>query len=311
MKKFLFFVITTFCFFIFTDFISAKTDISLSETDITFSKEKIFAEDEIKIYARVFNVGDSDVFGFVVFSNNGKEITEPQQISLKPNTYDDVFINWKAKEGDNNIETKITGSNPMDDNLENNSIAKKSIFVDFDTDKDGIGDKNDIDIDNDGLTNEEEAEKKTNPKNFDTDRDNINDKIDIFPLDRNEWRDTDEDGVGDNSDADIDEDGISNEEEIHKYGTSPFNSDSDGDKTLDWIEISSGKNPNLADADDISKNDFWMEIKSNLIKWIIFLIDSVSLYFRIPKLYIYFGLGTTPLLIILLLVWKIKKRKNR
>lgn len=283
----------------------------MSESDIVFSKDKIFTGEDIRIYARVFNGGDSDVFGFVSFSNNGKEIAGPQPISIKPNTYDDVFINWKAIDGESHIEAKIIGINPPDDNPENNSTVKKTIFADFDTDNDGTGDGNDADIDNDGLTNEEETEKKTDPKNSDTDEDSVNDKIDIFPLDKNEWRDTDKDGIGDNADSDIDGDEISNEEEIQKYGTNPLNPDSDGDKTLDWIEISLGRNPNLTDTDSNSENDLWAKIKSNTAAWATSLIDSVASYFKIPKQYIYFGLGGAFLLIILLLVWKIKRRKNK
>lgn len=310
-KKFFTFFVIFAVFSFFVNLASAKTDLSLSEADITFSKEQIFAEDEVKIYARIFNSGDGDVFGFVSFSNNGKEIADPQPISVKPNTYDDVFINWKATNGDNNIGAKIVGSNPLDDNPENNSVAKKSVFVDFDTDKDGIGDKNDTDIDNDGLTNEEETEKKTDPQNPDTDDDKINDKIDVFPLDKNEWRDTDGDKIGDNGDTDIDGDKISNEEEIQKYGTNPLNPDSDGDKVLDWVEISSGKNPNLADTNNDSGNDFWTKIKSNPMAWTASLIDSIASYFKIPKQYIYFGLGGLILLIILFIAWKIKRKKNR
>jgi len=44
---------------------------------------------------------------------------------------------------------------------------------------------------------------------------------DVFPLDPNEWRDTDADGIGDNRDLDDDNDGYSDEEEI-KRGTDPL-----------------------------------------------------------------------------------------
>lgn len=311
IKKVFLFTLAGFYFLSFVGLVSAKTDLSLSETDITFSKERIFAGDTVKIYARVFNIGDSDVFGFVVFSNNDKEMAEPQPISVKPNTYDDVFIDWKATDGENNIGAKIVGNNPPDDNPENNSTVKKSVFVDFDTDKDGIGDKNDTDIDNDELTNEEEKEKGTNPQNPDSDDDKINDKIDVFPLDKNEWRDTDGDGIGDNGDVDIDGDEISNDEEIQKYGTNPLNPDSDGDKILDWVEISSGRDPNKADADNVSVNGLWASIKSNPFAWTASLIDSIASYFKIPKQYIYFGFGGALLLIILFMVWKIKWKRKR
>ena len=107
----------------------AKTDLSIAETDLTFSKDLFVVNETVKIYARIFNVGDTDVSGFVVFSDNDKEISIPQQISVRPNTYDDVFIDWKAVAGNNIITAKIIGTNPSDENTQNNSTKKKDIFV--------------------------------------------------------------------------------------------------------------------------------------------------------------------------------------
>jgi hypothetical protein len=44
---------------------------------------------------------------------------------------------------------------------------------------------------------------------------------DVFPLDPKEWRDTDGDGIGDNTDLDDDNDGYSDQEE-RKHGTDPL-----------------------------------------------------------------------------------------
>ena len=70
----------------------AKVDLSLKVSDITFSKEDPLEGDKIRIFARIFNVGDVDVYGFVVFLINDEIITDPQPISIKASTYDDVFI---------------------------------------------------------------------------------------------------------------------------------------------------------------------------------------------------------------------------
>jgi hypothetical protein len=69
-----------------------------------------------------------------------------------------------------------------------------------DTDGDGEGDACDLDDDNDGLTDEDEANRGTDPLDPDTDDDGVDDGTDVFPLDPNEWADTDGDGWGDNSD---------------------------------------------------------------------------------------------------------------
>jgi len=44
----------------------------------------------------------------------------------------------------------------------------------------------------------------------DTDGDGYDDSVDLFPNDITEWIDTDLDGIGNNSDPDIDGDGLSN-----------------------------------------------------------------------------------------------------
>jgi len=118
----------------------AKTDLSISETDITFSKNDILEGNNVRIYARVFNIGESDVFGFVSFLAGAKEIGSPQPISLRPNTYDDVFVDWQPVAGKYDITAKIIGQNLSDDNLGNNATIKKGIVVSADKNKNGIAD---------------------------------------------------------------------------------------------------------------------------------------------------------------------------
>ena len=89
----------------------AKADLSLNVSDITFSKEEALAGDKVRVFARVFNVGDQDVYGFVAFLINDKEIAEPQPVSVKVNTYDDVFIDWIFTQGNFDVEAKIIATN--------------------------------------------------------------------------------------------------------------------------------------------------------------------------------------------------------
>jgi hypothetical protein len=113
------------------------------------------------------------------------------------------------------------------------------------------------DDDDDGLTNYQEiVEKGTNPTLPDTDGDNVKDGDDAFPLDINEWLDTDGDGIGDNADTDDDGDGLSDEDEIHIHGTNPKRADSDGDGLSDPAELLTHlTNPNLADTDSDGLSD--------------------------------------------------------
>lgn len=161
----------------------AKTDLSITEKDITFSKENIFEGETVRIFARIFNVGDTDVLGNAIFLNNNKAIAEPQAISVRAQNYDDVFADWKPKSGVYDIELKITNTNLKDENLNNNTSIKKGYLVDLDTDTDTIGNSKDDDDDNDGLADKEELDKKTDPKKQDTDQDGSIDSADEFPLD--------------------------------------------------------------------------------------------------------------------------------
>lgn len=70
----------------------------------------------------------------------------------------------------------------------------------------------------------------------DKDGDKYQDNIDAFPLDPNEWLDTDEDKIGNNADQDDDNDGLSDIFEEQFSFTDPLNTDTDGNGTPDGLE---------------------------------------------------------------------------
>ena len=228
----------------------AKTDLSIIGTDITFSKDEPVEGDSVRAFARVFNMGDTDVYGFVVFFDNGKEISDPQPISVKINTYDDVFIDWPVKPGVHTIQAKIVGTNLFDEDSGNNIAVKDDYFVDLDTDGDKVGNKKDNDDDNDGLVDEKEFAAGTDPLDPDSDGDRVRDNIDPFPMDSKEWRDSDADGLGDNADTDDDNDGLLDDDELFVWGSNPTNPDSDGDSFSDKKEVDLGTNLLKKDSDE-------------------------------------------------------------
>ncbi len=84
------------------------------------------------------------------------------------------------------------------------------------------GQEANMDYDNDGVDNEDDAFPYDPSETMDTDGDGWGDNTDAFPNDATEWLDTDGDGVGDNADTDYDGDGTDDDQE-----------DSDGDGVND------------------------------------------------------------------------------
>jgi len=97
----------------------------------------------------------------------------------------------------------------------------------------------DGDEDQDGLTNSDERELRTDIFNPDTDRDGLPDKWEVDNDTNPRVNDTNDDPDGD---------GLTNGEE-YSYGTDPLSADSDGDGYTDRQEIAHGGDPR--DPDDI------------------------------------------------------------
>src|SRR3989344_52315 len=282
MKKLWLIFIVTVALLSVANFGFAKTDISLAQTDITFSQDNIVEGNSVKIYARVYNVGDTDVLGQVIFLNNGSQMPSPQPVSLKPGTYDDVFINWKPMAGEYSIEAKITGIIPADEESSNNSV-KKEVFIDSDTDQDGIGNKKDPDIDGDKLENEKEETIGTSPTKADTDGDKVNDNTDAFPLDKTKWE----------SETNIFE--SNNTETNFKDSQAIAGASDEADTNSIWYKLTKGSGE---------------KIKLNPNKFPLSMLNFAALFFGIDANYIYFAAAVLLLIIILFLLGLRKKKKK-
>ena len=113
------------------------------------------------------------------------------------------------------------------------STVTFSLFIDADTDGDGIGDRTDPDIDGDGIPNISDV---------DINGDGVLDN----------GTDIDGDGINDANDTDIDGDGVPNAQETLD-GTNPNvpgAKDTDGDGVPDYIEVQQGTNPTIPGAKD-------------------------------------------------------------
>jgi hypothetical protein len=220
-------------------------DISINSPDLRFSKQFFLEGDPIRIYATAKNNSNLDLLGVVRFYDNGKQISGDQPISIFGNKTDDVFIDWAPPSfGYHTISAKIFPWKPEIDNPGNNYVDEK-IYVEQDTDHDGLKNTLDEDDDGDGVNDDKDfapldakeqydtdGDGTGNNKDLDDDNDGVPDKFDEMPLDPNETTDTDKDGIGNIKDTDDDNDGIIDTEEDNT-GTDPLKADTDGDKIKD------------------------------------------------------------------------------
>ncbi len=134
-----------------------------------------------------------------------------------------------------------------------------------------------VDSDNDGLTDAEEAELGTNPEEPDTDLDTLTDgdEVNTSGTDPLLW-DTDAGGLPDDDEIliydtdpndpdddrgfDSDNDGVDDADEISMYCTSHLNSDTDADGIDDKTELDGDTDPCDADTDEDGVSD-GVEIK--------------------------------------------------
>ena len=142
----------------------------------------------------------------------------------------------------------LCGTDPLD-----------SSSIPIDTDSDGLYNCLDLDDDNDGLTDEEEIALGTDTLDTDTDNDNVDDLPDEFPLDPDEWADTDGDGIGDNADPDADGDGYLDEDELI-CGGNPLDlnsipQDYDGDLIPDCVDDNDDNDYCLDEFDNFPLNE--------------------------------------------------------
>ncbi len=207
--RFILGIILVFFFAPFSAQAATGADLSISASGIFFSEEVLVVGDSVRIYAQISNVGDVDVSGYVSFYQGSIPIGDSQVVSVRSGgTLDEVFVDFIVPSGDFNIRAEIRGTDPQDENPDND-VAITGLFTPIedadadgvedgedncpntanpsqtDTDEDGQGDACDDDDDNDTITDEVEEEIGTDPLDQDTDDDGVKDDEDVYPTDPN------------------------------------------------------------------------------------------------------------------------------
>jgi len=136
---------------------------------IWYSLDPFFPGDQIRIYSAMQNQAGFDIIGKIQFWVDDKLLTQ-FDFSVINGRLIEKWADWQATEGDHDISVRIIepkkveiGKDPVPITLKFSSIGTGKRFVDLDTDGDRIGNREDPDDDNDGVSDEEEIRLGTNP----------------------------------------------------------------------------------------------------------------------------------------------------
>jgi len=133
-----------------------------------YEKEIFFVGEPIRMYVAVRNNTGADLTGAVEFFVNGERI-ERNFIDALDGRIVESRADWTPGYGTSTIsatlsrtEISSTASGTKAVTL-TSAIADDIIFIDYDTDKDRVGDREDNDDDGDGISDEEEKAAGTDP----------------------------------------------------------------------------------------------------------------------------------------------------
>ncbi|MSR85038.1 hypothetical protein EXS71_01185 [Candidatus Uhrbacteria bacterium] len=185
---------------------AAGCQFDVSPSSISLNPPEPIIDVPERIYFTINHNCPFDVEGSVQFFVDGTPITF-KAFSVKQNGKpDEMWTSWTPHgAGDHTFSVRIASEGAPAD-LEKPPEIKLPLFIDLDTDHDLVGNRIDLDDDNDQVL----------------------DTQDQFPLDPTRSKDTDGDGIEDTVDSDDDNDGLYDVEEV-KLGTDPLKRDTDGD----------------------------------------------------------------------------------
>ncbi len=133
-----------------------------------YSQETVFAEVPTRVYVAIRNNTGADLTGTVTFFVDDKRLGS-QAVSALNNRLIESWIDWMPRYGEHTLRAELTRLrlSVVGSSTETVSAAlaaaTDSVFVDYDTDADGIGDETDSDDDGDRISDTEESSSGTDP----------------------------------------------------------------------------------------------------------------------------------------------------
>ncbi len=164
-----FIVLTLFFFSIVTPLQSHADELNAGFVQgIWFGTESVFVGDTVRIYVALRNNADHDLTGTVRFNDNEKRVGT-SYVSALPGRLIEAWTDWTPTYGEHIIVATLTNTqlHPLGEDPEMVEVisaqAEQTVFIDRDTDKDGIGDREDADDDNDKVSDTDEVATGTDP----------------------------------------------------------------------------------------------------------------------------------------------------
>lgn len=133
-----------------------------------YSKEPVFAGETTRLYVALRNNTGSDMTGRVVFYDNDERLTSVS-VSALDGRIIEAWTDWTPTVGDHELRAELTSVKLDSITGRDEEITvpygavRDSLYVDRDTDGDGVGNQDDSDDDNDGVDDAEEVENGTDP----------------------------------------------------------------------------------------------------------------------------------------------------
>lgn len=137
-----------------------------------YSQETLFAEQPVRIYVAIRNNTGSDLTGTVEFYHGDTRI-DRVSVSALDGRIIERWTDWIPTHGEHTISatltrTKLHTVGESSETIEvTAALSEDTVFVDYDTDEDGIGNKNDLDDDGDGVSDIDEKTNGTDPLQYD------------------------------------------------------------------------------------------------------------------------------------------------